>query len=236
MKFLLLNLINSNFVYLSSQFIIFIKNKFDKQFINKELKMSILKKKIAHAQRIHFGIDLEKNPFLSETSDTKLVLLSHKNDPLDTKSQNNSTNQSTPKRGKEIREGTCQNIVKNYSRAFINFALSPLSLPYLNSILSEEGLSLEAFHSYVSNRRGKINCIKNLRAALLIKTNDSDKTAASKKVFRRISEVFLKFFCVNWLFDSKIENKVIHLNYRFKILRRIRKPEYFTYLEEMNFK
>jgi len=134
----------------------------------------------------------------------------------------------------QIKEGTCQNIVKNYSRAFISFALSASSVSYLNPILLEQNLDLDQFRTYLNNRKGKINCIKNLRSALLIKSRDSEKEAACKRVFRYISEIFLKYYSVNWLYNSKIANKNAHLNCRFKILRRIRKPEYFTYLEGFN--
>ena len=197
--------------------------------------MSILKKKIAHAHKIHFGNDIEKVQLPQQTSNTNSISAPPLTDVFETRPHKSFTKQSIPKKSKKIREGTCQNIVKNYSRAFVSFALSPLSLSYLSPILAQEELSLGTFYSYISDKKDKINCIKNLRAALLIKPNDSDEIAACKRVFSRISEVFLKSFSVNWLFNSKIENKVIHLNYRFKLLRRIRTPEYFTYLEEIKF-
>ncbi len=61
---------------------------------------------------------------------------------------------------------------------------------------------------------------------------DSREMKAFKPMFQYVCEVFLKYFCVNWVFHSKVEDKVKHLKYRGKILRRIQNPELFTYLEE----
>jgi len=60
----------------------------------------------------------------------------------------------------------------------------------------------------------------------------SEEELNLKKVFQEICIIFLKFFCVNWLYNSKISEKIAHLKYRFKLLRRVRNPQYFTYLKD----
>jgi hypothetical protein len=121
--------------------------------------------------------------------------------------------------------------MKNYSRALTNFALSNLATPYLEEIVKKMGVSVEVFKGFIGNNKRKLNCMRNLRDGLLVSDNDSVSTTALKRVFQAICVVFLKEFCANWLFSSKIEDKLTHLSYRFKILRRVRNPEYFTYLE-----
>ena len=123
------------------------------------------------------------------------------------------------------------NIMKNYSRALVNFALSKSAKPYLDCIIEKENIAHFDFEWFISSGRRKVNCIKSLREKLLITTDDSERIAGCKRAFRDICVVFLKIFSVNWIFNSKISDRRTHLMYRFKILRRVRNPEHFTYLE-----
>jgi len=129
---------------------------------------------------------------------------------------------------------TNKNIVKNYARAMINFALSDMSHTYLNKIITEHGIDHKEFKEFLLTQKEIINSIKTLRDALLIPEGDRSKLSAMKRAFKAISEIFIKFFAVNWIFNSKINDKTLHLKYRYKILRRIRNPEHFTYLENFN--
>jgi len=200
--------------------------------------MSILKTKVANAIRLQElkkaqakTLLLEQSPVQSYAS-TGDELISINLSPTEKKLDFFlSPTNSSPKRIRSKKEGTCQNIIKNYSRAFTNFALSSAAQPYLKPTLLEQGLTLEEFNLYINRNKSKINCIKNLRNALFIKSNDSEKMRANKRTFQKICEVFLKYFSVNWVFNSRVDNKKTHLEYRFKILRRVRQPEYFTYLE-----
>jgi len=141
-----------------------------------------------------------------------------------------SKSPSGPK--KEVQ--TNKNIVKNYARAMVNFALSYIAIKYLRNMTQTEGVDLKGFRSFVSKQKEDINSIKTLREMLLIPEGESKENAAYKRVFQAISEIFVKFFSVNWIFNSKVGDKLLHLKYRFKILRRVRCPEHFTYLENFN--
>ena len=126
------------------------------------------------------------------------------------------------------------NIMKNYSRAFVNFATSEVCLPYLTERLEQQHISLDLFQDVLISRKSKINCISSLRQLLLPHMSDQQDIAGFKRVFREICEIFLKYFAVNWIFHSKVNNKMSHLKYRFKILRRVQNPEHFTYLESFS--
>jgi len=129
----------------------------------------------------------------------------------------------------------CENIIKNYSRAMANFALSSLASPYLETILPKHNANLVSFLGYIRKRKRSVNCIKKLRDMLPSEANRDAPNYKEKLVFQDLCIVFVKFFSVNWLFNSKINNKTAHLEYRFKILRRIRDPEHFTYLKDFKF-
>jgi len=124
-----------------------------------------------------------------------------------------------------------KNIAKNYGSAIATFASSDISLPYLKQYLLEESLSLDDFLEYAKLCKKKITGIDTFRCALLVKKQDSPIVASCKRVFQKVSEVFIKYFSVNWIFTAKILHKLVYLKYRGKMLRRIQNPEYFTYLK-----
>lgn len=162
-----------------------------------------------------------------------------KNKTVDFKPLNNIT---SPEEGSPLsNEGhikgstSCKNILKNYIRALINFALSETSLPFLSKKFQEGGLNPEVFRNLMNSRKTTVNSIKDLRELLLVdKRQDSPEMIVFKQTFKDLSVNFIKFYCVNWVFHSRVSDKITHLNYRFKILRRIRNPEHFTYLESFS--
>jgi len=125
-----------------------------------------------------------------------------------------------------------KNISKNYGRAICSFALSPLALPYLGKILEEEGVSLEDFINYIKEIKGTIDGLLHFRSIILVNKNDGPEVIRAKRAFVGVSEVFIKYFSVNWIYNSRVFHKEAHLKFRFKVLRRIKNPELFTYLKE----
>jgi len=122
-------------------------------------------------------------------------------------------------------------VVKNYGKAIASFALSPIAIPYLNPMLKQEGIKLNEFIHYISAVKESIEGIDTFRALLLIKDSDEKKTASSKRIFQSVGEIFIKYFSVNWIYSGRMMNKKAHLKFRFKMLRRIKNPELFTYLK-----
>jgi len=120
------------------------------------------------------------------------------------------------------------NIMKNYARAFVNFGLSSLALPHI----SNGDISPEKFQQILKSKRKNANCIKGLRGLLLQERRDSRDMRAFKIIFQKLCEIFMKYYCVNWIFHSRVDDKMKHLSYRGKILRRVKDPEHFTYLED----
>jgi len=128
------------------------------------------------------------------------------------------------------RQGS-KNIVKNYGRAMSSFAYSEISLPYLEPLAQEEGVTVSGFHEWIQNNKENIDGIERLRWLLIATQKDSNATKAYKTIFQKLCIIFLKFFSVNWIYGGKLTHKQVHLNYRFKMLRRVRTPEIFTYLK-----
>ena len=125
-----------------------------------------------------------------------------------------------------------KNIMKNYALALAKFALSDIAQPYVCLSTQEHDVPKVYFDWFVRKDKQEMNCIQNLRNKLLISPQDTDGVKKCKRVFKSVCEVFLKNFSVNWISNSRVSDKLTHLKYRFKILRRVRDPQYFTYLRE----
>ncbi len=141
-----------------------------------------------------------------------------------------------PSKGKpRVRVLSSDNIIKNYGREMTSFALSTMAETYLKEVTGKYGVKMSKFLRFVRAKENSANCIRKLREMPPIQSDMNRPDFRLRQVFQEISIIFLKFFCVNWLYNSKIDGKIIHLHYRFKILRRVKDPDNFTYLKEFNF-
>jgi len=126
-----------------------------------------------------------------------------------------------------------KNIVTNFGKAMVSFAVSDLAQPYLNLILeklNQEGKSIQLanFLDFMGNVKGSITSVESFRSMMLEEKNDSEMNILCKKIFRSIGEVFIKYFSVNWIIHGKVTYKMIHLKFRYKMLRRIQNPLMFA--------
>lgn len=138
---------------------------------------------------------------------------------LNSESQEATTNSNT------------KNIVKNYGKAMCSFAASNLSLPYLEIIVKSENIKLDRFKEYFRCKKELVGSIESFRNLYIEDATDNEEIKAFKRIFQKISIIFIKNFSVNWIFNGKLTQKQAHLKYRYKMLRRIQNPEQFTYLK-----
>jgi len=195
--------------------------------------MRFLKNKIAKAS----GLTLPTIPLRETPPPEPAKPILPKRAPARRKSKELESSQLKPSQSPPLAKKhlSGDNIMKNYGRAMTNFALSSMAKPYLLSITANLGITLESFQDYIKERKKSANCIKQLRAMLPLGTGQQEEKLELKTAFQKICIIFLKFFVANWLYGSKICEKVAHLKYRFKILRRVKNPQYFTYLKDFNY-
>jgi len=134
------------------------------------------------------------------------------------------------------RDRSTKNIVKNYGKAICSFACSDIGKPYLQSVLEKNKIQQKQkeFIAYICKVKESIDSIQSFRSLLLITENDPEDMIAYKKAFAAIGEIFIKYFSVNWIYSGRITHKDTHLKFRFKMLRRIQNPEFFTYLKQVH--
>jgi len=193
--------------------------------------MRFLKKKLALAQQRHpERINLEYKKEAEYDSCEEVICdvpIKNKLSQLDsgiesdhlTKNQINFQSLSLP--------CTPKNILIDYGNAISYFILSELALPYLNSIFKDENKVLE-FRQFVSSIKSAPNKLSGLRSLALPKESDTEQETTYKQAFREISEIFVKFFSVKWIMNSKLDNKLVYLKNRFKVLRRIKNPQHLV--------
>lgn len=133
---------------------------------------------------------------------------------------------------KKESQPSSKNIVKNYGKAMCNFVCTDLSKPYRKEIFLEEKINYKNFKSFILTRKEMIESIESLRSLLLVDENDTKEVASFKRTYQYLCLVFLKYFAVNWVYHSKVTHKLAHVKARFKLMRRIKNPQYFTYLKD----
>ena len=135
----------------------------------------------------------------------------------------------TPEQQEELRSQ--KNMIRNYGKAICSFAVNTIALPYIENILEQEQIteiSLTDFFDFVRWRRSKIETINTFKESVYPAENDGDKHRNFKKLLFSLAEVFMKHYCVNWIYSSKLGNKMEHLKYRFRFLRMLKSPVFFA--------
>ena len=122
-----------------------------------------------------------------------------------------------------------KNMIKNYGKKCAYFAISDEGINLINDQVNENEISL--FKLFIKNRITGITNICSFRDMLLVKKDDTIEISKFKKAFQCVSEIFISNYATKWIFNSpRIRDVKGHLFARFKMLRRVRNPEYFTYI------
>ena len=122
-----------------------------------------------------------------------------------------------------------KNMIKNYGKKCAHFAISKLGDNIVKQKLNQNEIS--RFRHYIKGKIQGITNMHNFKEILLIKEDDTPEIAKFKKTFQYTSEIFIENYSMNWIMNSpKIRDVKGHIFARFKILRRIRDPKYFTYM------
>lgn len=205
--------------------------------------MRILKKRIAEAKRL-----LLQRPKFPKTRSSTLVKYRDQSE-----SETSSSSSLIKKAIKKISPNpdpddrmvekslsdfsikSTKNIVKNYARAICNFISMEVAQEYLEDLRDKLGCeSIEEFKSFVFANKESVDCIQRFKSMLLTNKHDCEKLCTFKKMFQMIGEIFIKFFSVNWIYGGRLKHKKAHLAFRFKMLRRLKKPQLFTHLKSFN--
>jgi len=196
--------------------------------------MRFLKKKVFLYSRERPIIPSTPEVALTKTpSQDSISLLSQSTtDSRDSyKPRKDSFRQTSLEAKKESKVTSSKTIVKNFGKAMCAFAASELAMPYLKQIVEQGANVIKSFQMYIKKKKNGVDSIESLRSLLLIGRGDGEEVMLYKKIFQEVSIIFIKYFSVNWIFQGKMAHKQAHLRARFKMLRRVQNPEYFTYFK-----
>jgi len=114
-------------------------------------------------------------------------------------------------------------VLRNMAKALVGFSLSELALPYLEQIQRkyDEDFSIDSYQDFLKIQGEYVNSLKSFKSLFLSIYAENETEAVYKRVCRRIAVIFLKYFAVNWLFQSNLKNKQLYLKLRFKLLKQI---------------
>lgn len=118
-----------------------------------------------------------------------------------------------------------KNMIINYGKAIFSFAMSDLANEYIERYFRQESIHLPSFHEYLLQLKPMISGYKNFEGFFIIKETDNSQVVLYKKVLKKLGEIFMKYFSVNWIFHGKVAHKLVYLRHRHAILQRIMKPQ-----------
>jgi len=195
--------------------------------------MPFLKEKIKSKQQA-----LARHTESDSSLNSKAQSFSETNDSVGTPSSSGKEEVLLPQRKRRQKptcpKGPSKNIVKNYGKQLCSFSSSLIAVPYIESVIEKnlfQHIKIAAFQEFIKEKKEGINSIDSLRKLLVPEQEDSDELKAFKTIFKQVSIIFLKYFSVNWIYGGKLTHKNSHLQFRFKMLRRVQNAEHFTYLK-----
>src|SRR4051794_2457375 len=101
---------------------------------------------------------------------------------------------------KKTTELSVKNLIKNYGRAIVSFADSALSDPYLLDFSSKY---VEEFRTFIRKKKFAIVGVENFKSLILPSKLDNSRVMNFKMLFKQLAIVFIKYFSVNWIYNSK---------------------------------
>jgi len=117
-----------------------------------------------------------------------------------------------------------KNVYNSYTRAICTFIISKISTPYLVPTAKEFQFEEAEFKRFIYERRETIKGIVELRRLLVAELDDTLTILSFKKGFKKLAEIFIKYFAANWICTSKLEYKLEYLKFRHRFLKGIRDP------------
>ncbi|CAK86735.1 unnamed protein product (macronuclear) [Paramecium tetraurelia] len=130
---------------------------------------------------------------------------------------------SRKKKGSKVND--TKNITKNFSKAIISYILNNEEL-ILGFMKKDQ---YDSFVQLLKTKKNQMTNIKQLRDLWV----DGGKNPDFNRVFRIISQYFLKNQSVAYVYNSRISNTAWHLKYRQNLLRALKEPDNFKFIKDI---
>jgi len=114
-----------------------------------------------------------------------------------------------------------KNIIINYGKALASFAASDLADPYIKRYFGDQAVDVEKFKKYANEAKAKVAGYESFESLLAAGSNDAPELVLFKTMLKKLGEVFIKYFSVNWIIHGRVTHKMVYLKHRSIVLRRI---------------
>ncbi len=174
------------------------------------------------------GNSISERNSTNEQNNTSLTLSDLEIDRSLMNLEREITNEGTSKtRNLANRSLKFEKMMQNLTKGLILFILSDLALPYIEQIrkLSADNFETDNFLDYVKTQK-ELSSNSNCFQALFLSNYGSILEKIYKRTCQQIAVIFLKYFMVNWIFQSRLSNKQDYLRIRFKLIRMIKKVHF----------
>ena len=200
---------------------------------------STLNSKIEYIEESQFRGDLIIKKEEPRQSDQQIIIVKHLKEEEEEESESKSLIEDAlpcrgPRKNPTTANADSKNIVKNYGKALCAFASSRIALPYILNIIAKnryDYINVPQFMATMKLKKETTNSMASFRKLLIAEDEGNEVERTQIKLFKELSVIFIKYFSVNWIYSGRLLHKRAHLKFRFKMLRRIENPEYFTYLK-----
>ncbi|CAD8101067.1 unnamed protein product [Paramecium sonneborni] len=139
--------------------------------------------------------------------------------------QESSDSYKVQRKQKGPKVNDTKNITKNFSKAIISYILN-------NEELIQKLITPDQFESFIALLKNKKNAMTNIKQLRDLWV-ENGKNPEFNKMFRIISQYFLKNQAVPYVYNSRISNTAWHLKYRYNLLRALKEPENFKFIKDI---
>jgi len=115
-------------------------------------------------------------------------------------------------------------IVKNFGKAIASFACSEKALQIIEKSVHYRGCDRKKFKDFVYEHKECIEGNRRFKQLLTISNDDPQETRENKKIFKKISEIFMKSYVHQWIWNSKLLKKEDHAQLVSEMKKRIQNP------------
>ncbi|CAD8093634.1 unnamed protein product [Paramecium sonneborni] len=165
----------------------------------------------------------ENSQHQSNNKDNQLKLTKRIRKKVSVQESSDSYRCQRKKKGPKVND--TKNITKNFSKAIISYILN-------NGELIQKFITLDQYDGFIILLKSKKNQMTNIKQLREIWV-DNGKNPEFNKVFRIISQYFLKNQAIPYVYNSRISNTAWHLKYRQNLLRALREPENFKFIKDI---
>ncbi|CAD8071826.1 unnamed protein product [Paramecium primaurelia] len=170
-------------------------------------------------------VNMSESSWNENKNDKKVIKISKRTTRKRCILQESSDSYKINRKKKGSKVNDTKNITKNFSKAIISYILN-------NEELILQFMKKDKYDNFIQLLKTKKNQMTNIKQLRDLWV-DGGKNPEFNKVFRIISQYFLKNQSIAYVYNSRISNTAWHLKYRQNLLRALKEPQNFKFIKDI---